>query len=140
MRFLSCGLESLEGFEKCSALESLLLERNRNLEDISAISSIASTLKVLDIENCSKISTFECLSSLVNLEVLRLMGNNTLPNLGFLQHMPKLKMFSFSMNILDGDLSMCTGIPYVSSERNRKHYNIRDKDLPKNLAPIRNTV
>lgn len=137
MSYLSCGIESLEGLETCRALESLSLAYNRNLEDISAVAHTATTLKVLDIENCAKISSFDCLRSFVNLEVLRLMGSNTLPDLRFLQYMTKLKVFSFSMNVLDGDLSMCAKIPYVSSERNRKHYNRKDKDLPKNLAPIR---
>lgn len=137
--FLSCGIESLEGLENCAELESLYLGYNRKLTDISAIAQTADTLKVLDIENCPKISNFSCIEKLTNLAALRLMGQNTLPNLEFLRGLRNLKMFSFSMNVLDGDLSLCTKIPYVSSERNRKHYNIKDKDLPKELAPIKNT-
>lgn len=35
------------------------------------------------------------------------------------------------MNVKDGDLSLCTGLSYVYSERNRKHYNLKNAELPK---------
>ena len=41
--------------------------------------------------------------------------------------------FLFSMNVLDGDLTPCMKIPYVYCERNRKHYNLKNKDLPRTV-------
>ena len=47
--------------------------------------------------------------------------------------MNHLKTFTFSMRIKDGDLTPCLNVPYVWSAKNRKEYNLKDKDLPKEL-------
>ena len=62
---------------------------------------------------------------------LELMGRNKLPDLKFLEHMPNLRSFVFDMDVVDGDLSPCMQVPYVFSNKNRRHYNIKNKDLPK---------
>jgi hypothetical protein len=61
---------------------------------------------------------------------LVLFGSNTLESLNFLENMPNLKSFRFTMNVLDGDLGLCKNVPYVYC-KNRKHYNLKDDDLPK---------
>ena len=124
-------IKSLKGINQLQNLQELSLDYNRVLHDISEITSIASSLRALYIENCPKIMDFSCLNQLPNLEHLELHGKNTLVNLGFLEKMPKLKTFSFSMKIQDGDLTPCLHVPYVHSTKNRKEYNLRDKDLPK---------
>lgn len=35
------------------------------------------------------------------------------------------------MKVEDGDLTPCLQVPYVHSVKNRKEYNLKDKDLPK---------
>ena len=45
--------------------------------------------------------------------------------------MKNLKTLIFNMNVLCGDLSPCLDLCYVYSEKNRKHYNLQDEDLPK---------
>ena len=94
---------------------------------------VKKTLRALRIENCPKISDFSLLEELVNLELLELSGNNELPNLNFLKAMKNLKTFIFSMNVKDGDLSPCMVVPRVHSKKDRRHYNLKDKDLPKGL-------
>ena len=131
--FLGCGLRSLDGVEKHKMMKSLTLWHNYSLTDISALEYVADSLTELSIDACSKIKDFSVLKSLHGLEYLYLDGNNELPSLDFLEHMPGLKVFVFSMNVLDGDLSKCMNIPFVSC-RNRKHYNIKDKDLQKKLV------
>ena len=37
------------------------------------------------------------------------------------------------MNVLDGDLSNCLNLPHVVSCVNRKHYNLKDSQLPKGI-------
>lgn len=133
LTLIQCGIYSLDGIERSKNIISLSLWYNRSLSDISRLKNVSQTLKILSIENCSKISDFSCLSELVNIEHLELLGGNTLPNLQFINSLKKLKTFSFSMNVLDGDLTPCMGIPYVSLEKNRKHYNLKDKDLPKSI-------
>lgn len=124
-------LHSLQGCEAFSKLQCLYLHYNRALTDISALRGVKNTLKALRIENCPKIQDFSVLGELENLELLELSGSNTLPNLNFLKSMKNLKTFVFNMNVLDGDLSPCLNLSYVYSEKNRKHYNLKDAELPK---------
>ena len=104
---------------------------NRYLEDISALKKVKSTLKALRIDNCSNIKDFSVLGELENLELLELTGTNDVPSLKFLKTMKNLKTFIFNINVKDGDLSPCVGLSYVYSEKNRRHYNLKDIDLPK---------
>lgn len=129
---LQCGIQTLVGISMHRNLQELTLVDNKALTDISALRDCAESIRSLTIENCSKLKDFSVLEHLVYLEHLHLYGNNTIPNLGFLSNMQKLKTFRFTINIEDGDLSSCMSIPYVSC-KNRKHYNLKDKQLPKEL-------
>lgn len=124
-------LISLDGIQKSQKMQCLYLYYNRSLRDISALKNIKNTLKALRIENCPKIEDFSVLCELENLELLELSGSNTLPDLFFLKQMKNLKTFVFDINILDGDLSSCLDLSYVFSKKNRKHYNLKDSELPK---------
>ena len=126
-----CGIHSLEGIEQSKKMQCLYLHYNRSLQDISALKNVKGTLKALRIENCPKIEDFSVLEELENLELLELSGKNTLPDLQFLKQMKNLKTFIFNVNVVDGDLTPCLDLSYVYSEKNRKHYNLKDKDLPK---------
>lgn len=130
--FLECGIKSLEGIGNHKMMKSLTLWHNYSLTDISALAEVSDTLTELVIDACSKVKDFTVLDKLENLEYLSLEGNNILPNLNFLEKMKKLKFFTFTMNVEDGNLNNCMKIPYVSC-KNRKHYNLKDKELPKNL-------
>lgn len=129
----NCGIKSLNGLEKEAELESLSLWYDRSLCDTESIRSCAKTLKTLSIMNCPKITDLSFLCELRELEHLDLIGNNEIPNLDFLKAMPKLKHFNLGMNVLDGDLTPCLSVPYVNLEKARKHYNLKDSDLPKKL-------
>ena len=126
-----CKAKSLNGIEYSQEMQCLYLYYNRSLQDISALREVKHTLKALRIQNCPKIEDFSVLGELENLELLELSGSNKLPSLDFLKQMKKLKTFVFSMEVIDGDLTPCLGLSYVYSEKNRKHYNLKDKDLPK---------
>lgn len=132
--FLQSGLKSLSGIERFPKMQDLSFDYMRSLCDISQLSLVANSLRVLSIENCPKITDFSVLYDLVNLEHLYLCGKNELPSLDFLNKMKKLKTFVFSMNVADCDLSPCLQIPYASTYHNRKQYNLKDKDLPKTLS------
>ncbi len=131
LRMISCGTKSLNGIETSYSMQCLYLHNLRSLQDINALESVKDTLKALCIDCCGKIADFSVLKKLENVELLRLLGSNTLPNLDFLKHMKKLKTFVFDMNIDDGDLSSCLNLSYVYCGKNRKHYNYKDCDLPK---------
>lgn len=123
-------IRSLNGIDQAACIQKLSLSYCRSLEDVAALVSVGKTLTSLEIESCGKIKDFSWLYHLPNLENLVLFGSNTLPNLSFLDSMPNLKSFRFTMNVLDGDLGLCKNIPYVYC-KNRKHYNLKDEDLPK---------
>ena len=133
LQLLQCGTKSLNGIRKYP-LQRLDMSYLRGMADISALSDCAQTLRSLSIEACGKIRDFSCLYDLVNLEHLMLHGSNTLPSLDFLRRMPKLKTFVFSMSVEDGDLKPCLEIPYASCDKIKRHYNLKEKDLPKNLS------
>lgn len=126
-----CKIKSLEGLQKSEKMQCLYLWYNRSLQDITALRKVKKTLRTLRIQNCPKITDFSVLAELENLELLELTGSNTLPSLDFIKSMKNLKTFTFNMNVLDGDLSLCLNLSYVYSERNRKHYNLKDSQMPR---------
>lgn len=129
---LTCSkLYTLDGCEAFHELMCLYLHYNRSLKDISALSKVKETLRALRIENCPKIEDFSVLGELENLELLELSGSNVLPSLDFLKTMKNLKLFMFNMNVLNGDLTPCLNVSHVYSEKNRRHYNLKDEELPK---------
>lgn len=131
LSIIQCGIKSLNGIEISKNMQCLYLYYNRLLQDISALRKVRKTLRALRIENCPKIEDFSVLIELENLELLELSGNNSLVNLDFLKSMKNLKTFTFSMNVVDGNLYPCLNLSYVYSEKNRRHYNLKDADLPK---------
>jgi len=130
IHLFQCNTQTLDGISKFSHLETLNLDYNRSLRDISALASVSGTLKKLYFNACPKINDFSVLNSMADLEFLELIGNNSLPNLDFLQYMPKLKALIVTMNVENGDLSHCMKLHYAHC-KNRKHYNIKDAQLPK---------
>lgn len=133
LRIVQCGIRSLRGIEQSEKIQCVYLHYNRVLSDISDLSKVSKTLRALRIENCPKVSDFEVLAELENLELLELSGKNTLLNLSFLKGLKNLKTFIFNMNVLDGDLTECLNLQYVACLKNRKHYNLKDADLPKRI-------
>lgn len=130
IELLLCNTRSLDGIGKYP-IQSLSLSHLRSMEDISELNHCSDTLRALSIEACGKISDFSCLYDLRNLEHLNLIGSNHLDSLDFLRNMPNLKTFVFSMDVHDGDLTPCLQIPYAACIKMKRHYNLKEKDLPK---------
>lgn len=128
---IQCKIKSLEGIQKSQKMQCLYLYYNRSLQDIRPLQNVKKTLRALRIENCPKIEDFSVLGQLENLELLELSGSNELTDLSFLKTMKNLKTFVFNMNVRDGNLTPCLDLSYVCSERNRKHYNLKNHELPK---------
>lgn len=131
LRLIEGKTVSLCGIEKAINMQYLDISYNRNLVDISALAKIKHSLKSLSIHNCSKITDFSVLYELVNLEKLEIWGNNTIPSLDFIRYMPNLKTLFLEINIADGDITPCLNLRSAKLMKNRKHYNLKDKDLPK---------
>lgn len=127
----SSKIKSLDGCQQIKKLQCLYLYYNRSLSDISALEGVKDSLKALRIENCAKIKDFSVLEKLENLELLDLSGSNEIPNLSFIRKLKNLKVFVFSVNVLDGDITSCKDLSYAACVRGRKHYKMKDRDLPK---------
>ena len=123
--------KSLEGVQKAQNLKCLYLYHNSRLRDISQLIAVRESLTALKIDCCNKIEDFSILEKLENLELLELYGNNALPSLNFINSMKNLKTFVFNMNILDGNLDPCKSLSYAKCLNSKKHYNLKDSDLPK---------
>ena len=124
-------INSLDGIWYAPRMQCLYLERNRSLSDINALSQVSSTLRALRIQNCPKITDFSVLEQLENLEYLFLEGSNVLPSLDFIRKMPKLKTLIVDFRIEDGDLTPCLDLSYAYCGTIRKHYNVKDHQLPR---------
>lgn len=131
LSLIQCKIMSLEGIQKSQKMQCLYLYYNHSLQDITALKNVKRTIRALRIKNCPKIKDFSVLGELENLELLELSGSNELSSLSFLKKMKNLKTFIFNMNVKDGDLTPCLRLSYVYSEKNRKHYNLKDAELPK---------
>lgn len=131
LRLIQCKNHSLNGIDTSSEIQCLYLEHNRLLDDISGLKKISSSLRLLRIQNCPKIKDFSILQTLENLELLQICGSNALPNIDFLKSMKNLKTFIFDVNVLNGDISPCLSLSYATLGQNRKHYNLKDAQLPK---------
>lgn len=132
---MQCNLQSLKGIEQSSDMRSVYLSYNRSLADIAPLRAVSETLEMLEIESCPKITDFSCLAELKNLRHLGLSGSNDLPDLSFLEEMKSLRTLTFSMNVVDGNLEPCMRLHYASCGKMRKHYNLKEKGLPKGKLP-----
>lgn len=132
--FTQCNIKSLDGIDKLTSLQKLDLHYIRSLIDASKIKELQ-TLRCLNICSCSKISDFSFVGALKNLECLSLEGNNEIDSIYFLSDLPMLRFLVLQFNVLDGDLNLCKNIRYVDV-KNRKHYNLKDRELPKNRSGL----
>ncbi len=131
LELVQCGFETLEGIQKASNLQQLELYYNRFLFDLTALEKIAKSLKTLTIIKCPKIQNFEFLEKLENLEEFSIYGKNYLPNLNFIKKLKKLRSFAFDIEIGDGDLTPCLKLEHAYCAKNKKKYNLHNKELPK---------
>lgn len=123
-------IKNIKGIDNSSSMQCLYLINNRSLEDISELEKVNKTLRALTIENSSKLTNFEVLSKLTNIEYLKITGSNKIPNMEFIKELKNLKTLILEIEIENGDLTPCLGLSYVYV-KGKKHYNLKDKDLPK---------
>lgn len=127
VRIFGSRISSLAGIRKYQ-IKRLSLEYNRRLNEVAEIAELQDSLEYLYIENCAKIVDFTFLKKLNNLKQLELRGSNKLESLDFINYMPNLEMFVFSMEVEDGDLTPCLKVPNAYCKKHRRNYNIRIKE------------
>lgn len=118
-------------YSKINGLEAIGVQVTSGMKNFEKIS----TLKFLDVSDFRgknrDLTDLFCSEKLENLESLFLEGNNSIPNLKFLDKLKNLQVFGFDVNVEDGDLSPCLRLPTVWCYQGRRHYNLKNKDLPK---------
>lgn len=123
-------LPSLQGIENFEELDTLELNYSQSLVDISQITK-CKKLRKLEIEKCSRIQDFTCLSRVKTLKGM-MIDVKEIPSLKFLDGMEELTSFSFgSTSVLDGDLTPCLRLKSVGG-CNKRHHNLKLDDLPHN--------
>lgn len=126
-----CKIRNLKGIQIAKELKWIDFLELPLLDDILALEEVAESVEALRIEECPRIKDFSVLEKFINLRHLELRGTNKIQNLRFLNYMKHLKTFVFDMNIVDGDLLPCMQIPLVDCVKKRKHYNMKNSELPK---------
>ena len=129
------GFKSLFGIACLRNLEELDIEYCRKLEDISEMGNLKKLkiLRLFDLPN--KVNDFTILSDLQYLEKLYLInteegGQKSIPTIDFLKKLPNLRECFINYNVLDGDLTPLMRLDEANIIVDRKHYNIKNIDLP----------
>ena len=131
------SLRSLTGLEG-TRIRCLELSYLRSLHDISALSD-CKCLQALRIEHCPKIvGLADILRQLDGLTMLAVTGSRGIfENLDFIDGMKDLRFFVTDFNILDGKVERLKQLPYASVLQDRRHYDVKDKDLSRGCNVLR---
>jgi hypothetical protein len=130
IKITESNIEDLEGF-KSKQLKTFEAYHCRTLRSLIGLKDFADNLEELTLDYCKKIVDYESLEYGKNLKKIILGDCGDLPNLNWLRNLKNVKHFSFyNTKLLDGDVSPCFGIQYVSF-RNSKNYNYKIEDFRK---------
>lgn len=137
LELTSGKVKSLKGIEKTS-IQCLTLSYLRNLLDISTL-VLCPNLKALRIDHCPNMTDYEnILSKLSNLVLLCITeGKGSFHNLKFIEFLKNLQFFVTDYNILDGQIDLLKKLPYSSILQDRRHYNLKDSELPREKSALR---
>jgi hypothetical protein len=131
------GTRSLEGIGRLPALRRLEMHHCTKLESDNGIAEIGSTLKILHISTCKKFTLPGDVSSLRDLEILRLNACGEIEDLEFLHELPRLIDFRFvGTKIRSGDLSPILAHQNLKSVGfdDKRHYNLKTRQIVAALA------
>ena len=131
LQIMTSAIRSLDGISRAPNMQCVFLYGNRSLYDIGNLMDVKDSLRSLYIDSCPRIKDFSVLSHLHQLEFLHLSGSNVLQDVSFIDQLPNLKTLILKMDVQSGDLTPCLKLSYVHVGKIRKHYNIKQKDLPK---------
>lgn len=126
---IGCGrLKCLDGIEQLPLL-ILSLSHLRFLTDIASVRE--SHIKILEIDSCNRIENIENLLP-ATLEYLMLYGKNRISSGAFINQYPQLKRVILDVTIEDSDLSAFDTLDSAILLTDRRSYNRKNSQLPKN--------
>ena len=135
---LNCAnIKDFTGVEKFRSLKRLELHYCVKLESDKELSLLSENLEFLHINQSKKFKFTDEMLKLKKLKVLCLNTCAPIENLDFLNNFPNLIDFRFvDTNILDGNLKQILEHPTIRNVGflNKKHYNIKDKDIENELS------
>jgi hypothetical protein len=122
LRLVKPGIDSLAGIERIAGLRTLeLYYLRKKVSDYARIGALAQ-LETLDLESCRGIVDYGFLCGLSRLKKLMLTKCSDLPNVRFVESLPRLVHFSFvETTVSDGDLRPLLNIPYVGFDSKRSY-------------------
>lgn len=129
-------LESLSGIEDLKLLEKCELSYLPKLQDVSALAALKGSLRFLDIQNAKRITNPHTLGALENLDELRIWQCKSMPSIGWLRSLKRLRRFVFmDTRIEDGDLSPLLELPNLEDAPGGylKHYRPSMKEVEETL-------
>lgn len=114
---------NLNGLEKFNALEKASFHYCTKLEELCCLDNASNTLTFLEFDNCKKILNHDYIKNLKNLKVLALNDCGSIPSFQFVSKMLALKSIRFvGTNVLDGDLMPLLRLDYAGFS-NKRHFS-----------------
>ena len=87
-----CRFTEFKAIERMKAIESFSMSYNPKITDISWIDKARTSLKILALKNCKKITNWDRISNLSYLEQIYIENCGDIPSLDFLLELPNLKI------------------------------------------------
>lgn len=136
------NIESLDGIGAMEDLLKLSISYAPKLQSWEGLTSLADSLRALEIDHAKKIRELEKVACFGELRELRLVHCSRLKSLSILRGLRKLRWLSVAdTDIDDGDFSPLLLLPELISVgmTNKKHYSHRNTELNEMLK-VRNTL
>jgi len=128
LKISETNILNLEGLEVSNLREFEGYYCN-SLVSLKGIDKFSKTLNVLVLDYCRKLTFYNSLENLVNLEKLIIGDCGDIPDIQWINNLKRINHFSFwNTKLLDGDTSPCLGIEYVSF-KNQKYFNYKLEDI-----------
>lgn len=124
-------ITDLNGIDNFINLKRIHLYGLSKLISIRELKKLSKSLLDLEIDKCKKITDYDTLVSLDNLQKIIISESGQMESIRFVQSLKKLKFISFwGTNVLDGKISYCKGIDYVGFD-NKRHYDTKAEEFKK---------
>ena len=126
---IKSNISSFKGLGDLKKLHKIDLSYLPNLYYIDELDKISGNLTILRLDGCKRIQNHKYIVNLRELQLLSFDSCGEITSIGFIRQMPKLKAFVFmNSNVLDGDISPCSGLDYVAFT-NKRHYSHKLSDF-----------
>lgn len=118
------GLRSIQGLDEIYTLESVDLSHNKDLVDLSPLSSSASSLRDLNLVACTAIDGFDAIKGLTKIEKLQIDGCTGVTSLESLSHLTISKDLELNwleirklapLPMIAGDCMTLVGLHHIDS-------------------------